>query len=137
MSILCVYYSITGNVKGSRRRSHAPTLLSVDEQGVTFRSYRDGQKVTLTPGVLVQKYSLTGTKVLANWYKRTNTDAKTHLESTVQHQKKLGADIIIPLDELPPYRVEKTRLRQSLLLSHRWEACVLSLLAVPVQKYRY
>ena len=68
--------SITGNVKGSRRRSHAPTLLSVDEQGVTFRSYRDGQKVTLTPGLLVQKYSLNGTKVLANWYKSTNTDAK-------------------------------------------------------------
>ncbi len=79
---------------------------------------------------MVQKYSLTGTKVQI-------LTPKMHLESTVQHQKKLGADIIIPLDELPPYRVEKTRLRQSLLLSHRWEACVLSLLALLVQKYRY
>jgi len=81
-----------GNVKGSRRRAHAPTLLNVNEGGVTFRSYRDGQRVFLTP------------------------------ESTVQHQKKLGADIIIPLDELPPYRVSKERLRESLYLSHRWEA---------------
>ena len=81
-----------GNVKGSRTRSHAPTLLKVEEEGVTFRSYRDGKKITLTP------------------------------ESTVQHQKKLGADIIIPLDELPPYRVTSERLRQSLFLSHRWEA---------------
>ena len=81
-----------GNVKGSRRRSHAPTLLKVNEEGVTFRSYRDGQRVTLTP------------------------------ESTVLHQKKLGADIIIPLDELPPYRVSQQRLRESLYLSHRWEA---------------
>ena len=81
-----------GNVKGSGSRSHAPTVLDVKEEGVSFRSYRDGQRITLTP------------------------------ESTVQHQKKLGADIIIPLDELPPYRVSAEKLRESLYLSHRWEA---------------
>lgn len=28
-------------------------------------------------------------------------------ESSVEAQKKLGADIIIPLDELPPYHTEQ------------------------------
>ena len=45
------------------------------EEGVTFRSYRDGRKVLLTP------------------------------EISVAAQKDLGADIIIPLDELPPYHI--------------------------------
>ena len=38
-----------GNIKGSQTRNHAPSLLKVNETGVTFRSYRDGQHVTLTP----------------------------------------------------------------------------------------
>ena len=50
-------------------------LLGVSEEGATFRSYRDGTKMTLTP------------------------------ESSVAAQKAIGADIIIPLDELPPYDV--------------------------------
>ena len=37
-------------------------------------------------------------------------------------QKQLGADIIIPLDELPPYHVSRERLAASVALSHRWEA---------------
>jgi len=66
-------------------------MVKVSEEGVVFRSYRDGRKVLLTP------------------------------ESTVQAQKAYGADIIIPLDELPPYHTSPERLRESVLLSHRWE----------------
>ena len=44
-------------------------LLRVDEEGVLFKSYRDGARVLLTP------------------------------ESTIAAQKALGADIIIPLDQ--------------------------------------
>ena len=84
-----------GNIKGvgaANRRGNKPSVVRTSEEGVTFRSYRDGRAVLLTP------------------------------ESTVQAQKALGADIIIPLDELPPLRVDAERLRKSVLMSHRWEA---------------
>ena len=60
--------------------------VKVTEEGVKFRSYRDGRKILLTP------------------------------ESTVQIQKSYGADIIIPLDELPPYYVDRKRLEESVNL---------------------
>jgi queuine tRNA-ribosyltransferase len=66
--------------------------VKVSEDGVIFRSYRDGSKFLLTP------------------------------ESTVQAQKKIGADIIIPLDELPPYHIDRQKLVESVARSHRWEA---------------
>lgn len=68
------------------------TLLKLSEKGTEFRSYYDGTKIELTP------------------------------ESTVQAQKKIGGDIIIPLDELPPYHVTPERLKASVFLSHRWMA---------------
>ena len=43
-------------------------------------------------------------------------------ESSVQAQKALAADIIIPLDELPPYHISRERLHASVRLSHRWMA---------------
>ncbi len=56
-----------------------------------FRSYRDGSKVLLTP------------------------------ETSIQAQKALGADIIIPFDELPPYHIDHSALKLSLERTHRWE----------------
>lgn len=70
--------------------------VKVTEEGAIFRSYRDGRKLTLTP------------------------------ESTVQAQKAFGADIIIPLDELPPYHIDPTVLSNSVERTHRWEARSLS-----------
>jgi len=67
-------------------------LLRVDEAGVLFKSYRDGATMSLTP------------------------------ESSVEAQKKLGADIIIPLDELPPYNISDEKLEESVYRSHRWMA---------------
>jgi queuine tRNA-ribosyltransferase len=66
--------------------------VKVTEDGAIFRSYRDGSKFLLTP------------------------------ETTVQAQKKIGADIIIPLDELPGYYVDRARLEESVERTHRWEA---------------
>jgi queuine tRNA-ribosyltransferase len=66
--------------------------VTVTEEGAIFRSYRDGAKFLLTP------------------------------ESTVQAQKDIGADIIIPLDELPPYHIDRNVLVESVDRSHRWEA---------------
>eukprot|EP00941_MAST-03F_sp_MAST-3F-sp1_P000245 g245.t1 len=89
------------NVKSNRRRAQAARsgakeekslLLRVSEEGVIFRSYRDGSKVELTP------------------------------ESTVAAQKCIGADIIIPLDELLPYHVSEKRMLESVFMTHRWEA---------------
>ena len=71
---------------------NAGDAVKVSEEGVTFRSYRDGSKFLLTP------------------------------ESTVQAQKDIGADIIIPLDELPPYHIDRDVLSDSVDRSHRWEA---------------
>ena len=62
------------------------------EEGAIFRSYRDGREFLLTP------------------------------ESTVLAQKSLGADIIIPLDELPPYHIDRASLVDSVDRTHRWEA---------------
>lgn len=64
----------------------------VDERGVVFSSYRDGSRMALTP------------------------------EASVEAQKKLGADIILPLDELPPYHIGDHELEESLGRSHRWMA---------------
>jgi len=68
------------------------SLLRTSERGCLFRSYHDGRTIELTP------------------------------ESSVAAQKALGADIIIPLDELPPYHISAERLHHSLRLSHRWMA---------------
>lgn len=67
-------------------------LVKVDEDGLTFRNYRNGSAIRLTP------------------------------ETCVAAQKQLGADIIIPLDELPPYHTSPAALRASLDRTHRWEA---------------
>jgi len=66
--------------------------VKVTEEGAIFRSYRDGKSFLLTP------------------------------ESTVQAQKSFGADIIIPLDELPPYHIDRNVLINSVERTHRWEA---------------
>jgi queuine tRNA-ribosyltransferase len=76
----------------SKHKSPQSLIKSVTENGVVFKSYRDGKIMELTP------------------------------ESSVAAQKRLGADIIIPLDELPPYAIDADALKESLFRSHRWEA---------------
>ena len=86
--------------KGELKRASAkkgqnvmgPDAVKVSEDGVIFRSYRDGKKFLLTP------------------------------ETCVQAQKQIGADIIIPLDELPGYHVDREKLVESVDRTHRWEA---------------
>lgn len=80
------------NRKNDSNANKNNSPVKVSEEGVLFQSYRDGRKIMLTP------------------------------ESTVQAQKAYGADIIIPLDELPPYHIDRQRLVDSVALSHRWEA---------------
>lgn len=85
------YGSVANELKSRGTKKADGSVLKITEEGVTFRSYRDGSKVLLTP------------------------------ETSIQAQKKLGADIIIPFDELPPYHIDKKVLIDSLERTHRWE----------------
>ncbi|MBS3904258.1 MAG: tRNA-guanosine(34) transglycosylase [Simkania sp.] len=85
------YGSVADELKSRGTRKTNGTVLKITEEGVFFRSYRDGKKILLTP------------------------------ESSIEAQKDLGADIIIPLDELPPYHIDPAALRRSFERTHRWE----------------
>lgn len=85
------YGSVASELKSKGTKKQDGHVLKISEEGVLFRSYRDGAKILLTP------------------------------ESSVQAQKDLGADIIIPFDELPPYHIDAKKLQESLDRTHRWE----------------
>ncbi len=85
------YGSVADELKSRGKKKQDGTVLKITEEGVLFRSYRDGRKVLLTP------------------------------ESSIQAQKDLGADIMICFDELPPYHIAKDNLKSSLDRTHRWE----------------
>ncbi len=85
------YGTVNDELKSKGKKKDNGSVLKITEEGVLFRSYRNGNKVLLTP------------------------------ESSVQAQKDLGADIIIPLDELPPYHIDPRALVRSLERTHRWE----------------
>ena len=85
------YGGVHQELKSAGTKKNEGGVKKITEEGVLFRSYRDGALIMLTP------------------------------ESSVQAQKKLGADIIIPLDELPPYHMQKADLKKSLDRTHRWE----------------
>ena len=85
------YGSVADELKSSGAKKHEGHVLKITEEGVLFRSYRDGSKVLLTP------------------------------ESSIAAQKDLGADIIIPFDELPPYHIKDADLKTALDRTHRWE----------------
>ncbi len=86
-----MYGTVKNELKSQGAKKGDNLVLKIDEEGVLFRSYRDGHKLLLTP------------------------------ETSVQAQKDLGADIIIPFDELPPYHIDRNKLIESLHRTHRWE----------------
>lgn len=85
------YGTVKEELKSKGQKKIDNTVAKITEEGVLFRSYRDGAKILLTP------------------------------ENSVQAQKDLGADIIIPFDELPPYHTNPAKLKRSLERTHRWE----------------
>lgn len=85
------YGSVADELKSRGTKKQGGCVIKITEEGVLFRSYRDGAKVMLTP------------------------------ESSVKAQKDLGADIIIPFDELPPYHISPEALKKSIERTHRWE----------------
>lgn len=85
------YGTVKDELKSKGKKTVNNAVLSITEKGVWFRSYRNGDKILLTP------------------------------ETSIQAQKNLGADIIIPFDELPPYHISHKKLVESLHRTHRWE----------------
>ena len=66
------------------------SLRRVSEEGVRFRSHVDGSEHIFTP------------------------------ELVIQLQEKLGGDIIMPLDECPPYSHNLEAVREAMERTHRW-----------------
>ncbi len=85
------YGSVANELKSRGIKKQDGSVLKITEEGVLFRSYRDGAKIHLTP------------------------------ENSIQAQKDLGADIILCFDELPPYHISEKTLASSLERTHRWE----------------
>lgn len=87
-----LYGSVAEELKSKgKKRTGEGGVLKISEDGVLFRNYRDGSKMLFTP------------------------------ETSIDHQKELNADLIIPFDELPPYHCEPAKLIESLDRTHRWE----------------
>jgi queuine tRNA-ribosyltransferase len=85
------YGTVKDELKSRGQKTGSNLVLKTTEEGVLFRSYRDGKQILLTP------------------------------ETSIAAQKDLGADIIIPFDELPPYHIDPRKLLNSLHRTHRWE----------------
>ena len=85
------YGTVKDELKSKGQKKGDNAVVKITEDGVLFRSYRNGDRCLLTP------------------------------ESSVAAQKELGADIIIPFDELPPYHITSEALEESLHRTHRWE----------------
>ena len=86
-----MYGGIHQELKSQGLKKTDNSVLKINEEGVLFRSYRDGSPVLLTA------------------------------ETSIQAQKDIGADMIVSFDELPPCHMDPVKLRQSLDRTHRWE----------------
>lgn len=82
--------SVADEIKGRRSQTREKTLLKITEQGAEFRSYMGGEKLFLTP------------------------------ERSIDIQRKLGADLIVQLDECTPFHVDRDYTARSMRMSHRW-----------------
>ncbi len=85
------YGSVADELKSKGTKKQGGSVVKITDDGVHFRSYRDGRSILLTP------------------------------ETSVATQKAIGADIIIPFDELPPYHISDKELKKSLDRTHAWE----------------
>lgn len=82
--------SVADEIKGRRQQGRPASLTKITEEGATFRSYLSGEKLFLTP------------------------------ESSIDIQRKLGADLIVQLDECTPFHVDRAYTAKSMAMSHRW-----------------
>lgn len=82
--------SVADEIKGRGQRHREKTILKITEKGAEFRSYLDGKKFFLSP------------------------------EKSIEIQRKLGADLIVQLDECTPFHVDRDYTQKSMAMSMRW-----------------
>lgn len=83
--------SVADEIKGrAKQAGRNKSILKITEEGAAFKSYIDGSKHFLSP------------------------------ERSVEIQRKLGADLIVQLDECTPFHVDKSYTRKSMEMSMRW-----------------
>jgi queuine tRNA-ribosyltransferase len=86
--------SVAEEVK-RRRGSSQSRILSIEEEGVTFRSYTDGAERFMGP------------------------------ETSMEVQAALGSDIALAFDECTPFHVDRSYTLRSMERTHRWlDRCV-------------
>lgn len=81
---------VADEIKGRNRSHSGNSLLKINEEGARFRSYKDGQILSLTP------------------------------ENSIDIQRKIGADLIYQFDECTPYHVERDYTAYAMERSCRW-----------------
>ena len=87
--------SVSAEIKKGQGRSLPKSLLSISEEGVTFKSYLDGSKIFLSPEI-----------------------------ATIT-QQKLGADLFMQFDECTPFNVDKKYTEDAMQRSLRWgDRCI-------------
>ncbi|MEM6812306.1 MAG: tRNA guanosine(34) transglycosylase Tgt [Pseudomonadota bacterium] len=77
-------------IKGRNITPKKESLIVINEDGAVFRSYSNGEKLTLSP------------------------------EISMQLQRKLGADLIMQMDECTAYQVTRDYTAKSMEMSMRW-----------------
>ena len=83
--------TMANEIKGRSQKGYDnKNLISITEEGCVFKSYIDGKKIKLTP------------------------------ESSMEIQRKLGADLLMQFDECTPYHVDKEYTAKSMEMSIRW-----------------
>jgi len=87
--------SVAEEIKGNRSGQKRSRVLSIDEEGVRFRSYLDGGERFMGP------------------------------ETSMEVQAKLGSDIALAFDECTPFHVERDYTARSTERTHRWlDRCI-------------
>ncbi len=82
---------VADEVKGSGRPGGGHgSVVKIDEDGVSFRSYRDGAELFISP------------------------------EVSMEVQAKLGSDIALVFDECTPYHADREYTARSMERTHRW-----------------
>ena len=82
---------VADEVKGSGRPGGGHgSVVKIDEDGVSFRSYRDGSELFISP------------------------------EVSMEVQAKLGSDIALVFDECTPYHADREYTARSMERTHRW-----------------
>lgn len=82
--------SVADEVKGRNKGHENRSLLEISEEGCVFRSYINQEKIKLTP------------------------------ESSMEIQRKLGADLLMQFDECTPYHATYDYTARSMEMSIRW-----------------